>query len=162
MKYLGMLVFALVLSFHGKTQKIQRCDSIPTLNSEILKVLKPYMGQKILRGECWDILSLALNETHAKWNGYDVFGTPYDYKKECVAPGDIIAFKGVKFGGMQNGIKYFEEMEKHFAVVKEVRENGELLLLHQNTGKFGKKLGESSIFIGDLKKGKLDFFRPTY
>jgi hypothetical protein len=120
------------------------------------------MGQKILRGECWDILSLALNETHANWNGYDVFGTPYDYKKECITPGDIIAFKGVKFGGMQNGIKYFEEMEKHFAVVKEVRENGELLLLHQNTGKFGKKLGESSIFIGDLKKGKLDFFRPTY
>src|SRR5690242_6004293 len=59
MKYLSILVFAFVFSFHGKTQKIQSCDSIPALNSEILKVLKPYMGQKILRGECWDVLSLA-------------------------------------------------------------------------------------------------------
>ena len=162
MKYLSILVFALVFSFHGKAQKIQACDSVPVLNSEILKVLKPYVGQKILRGASWDIPSLALNETHANWNGYDVFGTPYDYKKKCISPGDIIAFKGVKFGGIQNGIKYFEEMEKHFAVVKEVRANGELLLLHQNTGKFGKKLGESSIYIGDLKKGKMEFFRPTY
>lgn len=160
MKYLSILVFTLAFSFHGKTQKIQSCDSVPALNSEILKVLKPYMGQKILRGECWDVLSLALNETHAEWNGYDVFGTSYDYKKECISPGDIIAFKGVKFGGVQNGQKYFEEMEKHFAVVKEVKANGELMLWHQNTGRFGRKLGESSIFIGDLKKGKLEFFRP--
>lgn len=160
MKYLSILAFALVFSFHGKTQMIQSCDSVPALNSEILKVLKPYVGQKILRGECWDVLSLALNETHADWNGYDVFGRSYDYKKECVSPGDIIAFKGVKFGGIQNGQKYFEEMEKHFAVVKEVKATGELVLWHQNTGKFGRKLGESSIFLGDLKKGKMEFFRP--
>ncbi len=160
MKYLSILAFVIVFSFHGKAQNIQSCDSVPALNSEILKILKPYMGQKILRGECWDVLSIALNETHAEWNGYDVFGKTYDYKKECIAPGDIIAFKGVKFGGIQNGQKYFEEMEKHFAVVKEVRPNGELVLLHQNTGRFGRKLGESSIFLGDLKKGKLEFFRP--
>jgi hypothetical protein len=160
MNYLSILAFLLLVSFQGSTQTIKACDSVPALNSEILNVLKPYVGKKILRGECWDVVSLALNETHAKWNGYDVFGTPYDYKKECISPGDVIAFKGVKFGGIQNGNKYFEEMEKHFAVVKEVRPNGELLLLQQNTGRFGRKLGESSIFIGDLKKGKMEFFRP--
>lgn len=162
MRYPSILAFVLLISFYGKTQKIQSCDSIPVLNSQILNVLKSHMGQKILRGECWDVLSLALNETHANWNGYDVFGMPYDYKKECIAPGDIIAFKGVKFSGVQNGTKYFEDMEKHFAVVKEVKANGELVLLHQNTWKFGKKVGESSIFIGDLKKGKMEFFRPKY
>ncbi len=160
MNYLSILVVALMVSFQGRSQHIQACDSVPALNQAILKTLKPYLGQKVLRGECWDVVSLALNETQAKWNGYDVFGRAYDYRKECIAPGDIIAFKGVKFGGMQNGMKYFEEMEKHFAVVKEVRPNGELLLLQQNTGRFGKKLGESSIFLGDLKKGKLEFFRP--
>ena len=160
MNYFSILAFVLLFSFHGEAQKIRSCDSVPALNSEILRVLKPYMGQKILRGECWDVLSVALNETHATWNGYDVFGVPYDYKKQCIAPGDIIAFRGVKFGGMQNGAKYFETMEKHFAVVKEVKENGELVLWHQNTGRFGRKLGESSIFLGDLKKGKMEFFRP--
>jgi hypothetical protein len=160
MKYLSVLAIALLISFQSKAQKIQACDSVPVLNSKILTVLEPYMGQKILRGECWDVLSLALNEVHATWNGYDVFGTRYDYKKECVSPGDIIAFKGVKFGGVQNGVKYFEDMEKHFAVVKEVKENGELVLWHQNTGKFGKKLGQSNIFMSDLKKGKMEFFRP--
>ncbi|MNE28584.1 hypothetical protein D3C87_151670 [compost metagenome] len=161
MKYLSVLAFVLSFCFHGKAQSIQRCDSIPNLNTEILTVLKPYMGKKILRGECWDVLSLALNETHANWNGYDVFGTPYDYKKNCVSPGDLIAFKGVKFAGAKNGTKYFETMEKHFAVVKEVKPNGELVLWHQNTGNFGRKLGESSIFLGDLKKGKMQFFRPV-
>ncbi|AEA42514.1 hypothetical protein [Fluviicola taffensis] len=160
MKYLNILAFIFLSSFHGKTQEIQRCDTIPTLNLEILKVLEPYMGKKILRGECWDVLSLALNQTHANWNGYDVFGKVYDYKKQCISPGDLISFKNVKFGGTQNGMKYFELMEKHFAIVKEVKANGELVLLHQNTGKFGKKLGESSIFIGDLKKGKMTFFHP--
>jgi hypothetical protein len=160
MKYLSIFIFILLHSFEGHSQGVHGCDSIPTLNNELLKVLEPFMGKKILRGECWDVISLALNQTHATWNGYDVFGKPYDYKKECIASGDIIAFKNVKFGGTQNGVKYFELMEKHFAVVKEVKANGELVLLHQNTGKFGKKLGESSIFLGDLKKGKLTFFHP--
>lgn len=160
MKYTGILAFVLLLSFHGKAQQIQRCDSVPALNSEILVVLKPYMGKKIQRGECWDVLSLALNETHAKWDGYDVFGAPYDYKKECISPGDLISFKNVKFAGTRNGTKYFETMEKHFAVVKEVKANGEIVLWHQNTGRFGRKLGESSIFPEDLKKGKMQFFRP--
>lgn len=162
MKYFSILAFVLLFLFHGKAQRVQVCDSVPQLNSSILTVLKPYMGKKILRGECWDVLSLALNETHAKWNGYDVFGKPYDYQKACIAPGDIIAFKGVKFSGTQNGMKYFETMDKHFAVVKEVKANGELVLWHQNTGKFGRKLGESSIFLSDLKKGKMQFFRPEY
>ncbi len=161
MKYFSVLAFFLSFYFHGKAQSVQRCDSVPTLNTEILTVLKPYMGKKLLRGECWDVLSLALNETHANWNGYDVFGTPYDYKKNCIAPGDLIAFKGVRFNGVKNGVKYFETMEKHFAVVKEVKPNGELVLWHQNTGNFGRKLGESSIFLTDLKKGKMQFFRPV-
>lgn len=160
MNYFSIPAFVLFFLFHGKAQQIQPCDSIPQLNSEILTVLKPYMGKKILRGECWDILSLALDETHAKWNGYDEFGKPYDYQNACIAPGDVIAFKNVKFAGVQNGMKYFETMEKHFAVVKEVKAGGELVLWHQNTGKFGRKLGESSIFLKDLKKGKMQFFRP--
>jgi len=137
------------------------CDSTGSLNSEILKVVKPCIGKKIDRGECWDLAKFALDKVNASWDGFMDFGKEFDWKKECLQPGDILQFEGVVFEGKNEAYKYSESFYHHTAIVYSIGENGEVELIHQNTGQYGKKVGVSTIYFKDLKKGKIQAYRPV-
>ncbi len=144
------------------TAQIHSCDSLSPLNGEIVALLKPKIGKKIDRGECWDVAKYALDAVGAKWDGLLVYGTNYDPKVTCVQAGDIIQFEKVTFKGKdQNGFTYTETFGHHTAIVWAVQSDGSVQLLHQNTGQTGRKVGVTTLKMNDFVKGKMLFYRPT-
>lgn len=160
MKFLiATLLIGFTLSV--KAQYAASCAEIPALNQEILKVLKPYKGKKIDRGECWDAAKLALDAVDAEWNGLYVFGREIDPKKECIQPGDIIQFEKVKVEIRTDDMITEEEYSHHTAIVYSVKSPGSLELFHQNTGYTGRKMGITAFDLKNVKKGSVKIFRPV-
>jgi len=101
-KLLFIPVFIFALSFSQNAYKftkelqIQECNNIPELNQKIIKFVDSKMGKKVGRGECWDLAADALKLVGAKWDGNYKFGIKINPKEECVFPGDIIQFEGVR------------------------------------------------------------------
>jgi hypothetical protein len=153
-------IFVFIFPFVAQAQ-VTKCDTISDLNKEIIRVLEPFKGKKIDRGECWDVVKFALNKTGASWDGLDDFGQEYDYKKGCVAPGDVIRFEKVELEWKDDkGMSYSETFYHHYAIVYSVSEDGVMKIIHQNTGQFGRKVGITPFDVSNMKKGKLFFFRP--
>jgi hypothetical protein len=137
------------------------CDSIPELNKKILVLVRRQIGKTVDRGECWDLAALVLNQTSAKWNGEYGFGRKIDPEKECVYPGDIIQFEGVKIKYTKGRAEYTETMAHHTAVINEVKAKGVFVLAHQNTGTSGRKVGLSDLDLKTIVKGKYMIYRPV-
>lgn len=136
------------------------CDSIPELNNRVLDFVKSKIKKKVGRGECWDLAAEALDLIGAKWNGKYIYGREVFYEKECVFPGDIIQFEGVKIQYEKDGVTYKEKMAHHTAIVYEVKSKGSFILAHQNTGFSGKKVGLSPLDLQNITKGKIKIYRP--
>lgn len=155
-------IFILFLCFRVDAQIPASCDSTSALNQEILKVVKPYIGKKVDRGECWDLANLALNQVNATWDGLLNYGKKVDWKKDCIQPGDILQFEKVELKGMVDGnMEYTETFYHHTAIVYTVHDDGTVELIHQNTGQYGKKVGITTMNFNDLKKGTIQAYRPT-
>ena len=137
------------------------CDDVPVINQEIVKLAKKKMRKKVGRGECWDLAKYVLDATDAKWNGYDEYGKRYNYKKQCVFPGDIIQFERVKIRYKIGNTTYYESMKHHTAIVYEVISDNEITILHQNTGEHGRKVGKSTLRFDTVRSGKMMFYRPV-
>lgn len=151
-----LVSFSLFAQFSGP------CDEIPELNQQILKALKPYLGKKIYRGECWDAPKLAMELTGATWDGLNVFGRAIDQKTECILPGDIIWLQKIETSSKTANGTYMESYEHHFVIVYSVKKPGELEILHQNNGYTGKKMGISTFRFADIvsKNGTITVYRP--
>jgi hypothetical protein len=139
----------------------QDCKDVPELNAEIAQYLKENMGKKIDRGECWDVAAGALNENNAKWDKSYGFGQKIDPKKECVFPGDIIQFEGVRIDYEKDGMVYWETMGHHTALVYQVKAKGDYVIAAQNTKTAGRKIGLSDLNLDQVTKGKMTFYRPV-
>lgn len=112
------------------------------------------MGKKIDRGECWDLIAFALDNSGAEWQMPFDFGDEFDYKTEDIQPGDIIAFDGVKFEN-ENGYTSFPV---HYAIVYKVADKDHITIIHQNHN--NKKVVQTlDLNLADLKKGKMQFYR---
>ena len=160
MKLLAFLTFSL-LSLSLAAQFAAPCSEVPAINQQILDVLKPYIGKKIDRGECWDAAKLALDKVNADWDGLYKFGRVIDTKKECIQPGDIVQFEKAEFKiEVENGYTS-ESFAHHTAIVYAVNGPGELQLMHQNTGYAGKKMAVSSLNLNYRTKGKVTIYRPV-
>ncbi len=156
-----LLLFILAVQSVSLAQYASPCNEIPELNAAILKSLKPFIGKKLDRGECWDVAFYSLNKVGAKWDGLYDFGRKIDTKNECIQPGDIVQFENVKVEAKFEGKpKYTEFFAHHTAVVFAVTSAGVIELLHQNTGQFGKKMGVSPLKLSEITKGEITFFRP--
>jgi hypothetical protein len=154
--------FILLLCLRVDAQIPASCDSTNALNREILNVVKPYIGKKVDRGECWDLANLALNKVNASWDGLLNYGTKVDWKKECIQPGDILQFEKVELKGKIDGnMEYTETFYHHTAIIYAVHDDGTVELIHQNTGQYGKKVGVTTMNFNDLKKGTIQAYRPT-
>jgi len=138
----------------------QECDSVPPLNQEIIGLAKSQMKKKVGTGECWDLAEYVLDETNAEWDRYEVYGILIDHTNDCIFPGDIIQFEKVKLAWKEDGVSYQEAMEHHTAIVSEVKDATTLILIHQNTGMHGKKVGETVFHMDAIKKGKILVYRP--
>lgn len=154
------VAFFLFFSSLAWTQ-VSPCAETSAINEAIIRVVKPTIGKKIERGECWDLVQYALNKTDAVWDGLNDFGTEYDPKKSCVQPGDVIRFEKVQLEfSDQKGNGYTETFGHHYAIVYDVSATGVLTLIHQNTGQYGRKVGLTTMDLHHVTNGKLYFFRP--
>ena len=136
-----------------------QCDSVSPLNLKIVELSKAKMGKKVLRGECWDLAKYVLDETNSKWDGSYVFGEELK-KSACLMPGDIIQFKNVRIQYQEGRTKYTELMTHHTAIIFEVNSSDEVVLIHQNTGQTGRKVGTSKMRFSTIVKGSYKIYRP--
>lgn len=137
-----------------------QCDSIPKLNQEILKIASSMKGKKVDRGECWDLAALVLNQTNAKWDKKLVYGRALK-KNECFMEGDIVQFENIEMQHQDGNKIMVEKMPHHTAIIYKVINDNEVVLIHQNTSYTGKKVGTSSFWFKEVKKGKFTIYRPT-
>ncbi len=137
------------------------CDSIPELNRKIIDLVRQQAGTTVGRGECWDLAALALNRNGAKWDKQYTFGRKVDPAKECVFPGDLVQFEGVHIKYTRHDTVFSETMTHHTALINEVKAPGVYVLIHQNTGAFGRKVGLTELDLKTIIKGKYQIFRPV-
>ncbi len=137
------------------------CDSIPLLNKKIINLVMQQIGKTVGRGECWDLAALVLNQSGAEWDKKFVYGRKVDPEKECVYPGDIIQFEGIKIKYTRERTVYTETMAHHTAVIYTVKSKGIFVIAHQNTGFSGRKVGLSELDLGTIIKGIYHIYRPV-
>ena len=137
------------------------CDSIPALNQKIINLVSKQVGKTVDRGECWDLAALVLNQTGAKWDRRYAFGRKVDPAKDCIFPGDLIQFEGVKIEYTQGRRVYTETMTHHTAIIYEVKTKQIFVLAHQNTATSGRKVGLSDLDLRTIVKGKYQVYRPV-
>ncbi len=143
-------------------------DSLPVVNARIVAFVRGHMGEKVGRGECWDLAAAALNAAGAKWDGDHGFGRRVDRANERVLPGDIIQFERVEFRWEEGREVHTIRMPQHTAVVLEVPDDasGEepqdaYLIAQQNTQETGRTTGTGHLVLSHRTKGRILFFRPV-
>lgn len=139
--------------------------NIPDTNKKIHDFIEKVMGQKVGRGECWDLAAAALDYSGAYFDRSSkktiyVFGKKVNPKKEKVFPGDIIQIENVKIKYTKGNTVYTETMSHHTAIIYEVLETGIYQIAHQNTSFSGKTVGLSQLRMDDIQKGTVTFYRP--
>jgi hypothetical protein len=154
-------IIALIITTLFAFPNLQNNETIPPMNSEIVKYVESVMGTQVDRGECWDIAYQALKLTNAKWDGMYKYGRAVNYKKETIYPGDIVHFKGVVVKQTVGLTTITETMEEHTAIILKVYDSGIYELAHQNTSFSGRKVGTSPIDLNGVVKGKVTIYRPT-
>jgi hypothetical protein len=137
-----------------------QCDSVSEINVQIIELVGKKIGKKVGRGECWDLAKYVLDETYAAWDGMYKFGRILK-KGECIMPGDIIQFEKLKTETLNNGVKSTEMFPHHTAIVYDVRSEDEIVLVHQNTGYTGKKVGTSMFRFSTITTGRYMIYRPV-
>ena len=136
------------------------CYNTPELNQKIIRYVKSKIGQKVDRGECWDLAAKSLDLIDAKWDGMYKYGREVFYLTDCIFPGDIIQFEGVKIKYQKGEGTYTEIMQHHTAIIYEVYGTGDFRIAHQNTGFSGRKVGLSSLNLRNIIKGRFMIYRP--
>lgn len=160
MRYKYMRYLFILFLFPLAAQAQKDCGSTPALNQEIVDLANSKLNKKVGTGECWDLAQMVLDETNADWDGYEGFGKLIDHENECLYAGDIIQFKNVKIEWEEGKYTYEEIMKHHTALIHEVKDDGTIVLIHQNTGQHGRKVGTSIFRINNMKKGKIMVYRP--
>ena len=131
---------------------LQAQSQLPPLNQKVFEFCKRSMGEKVGRGECWDLAKFALNHAGAEWRSPLDFGKVVDPNKEIIIVGDIIQFEKVK---LSNRTSY----PQHTAIVYGVLGNLKYLIAHQNSNNI-KKVNTSELDLSLLLKGSIVFYRP--
>lgn len=136
------------------------CDTIPSLNQKIVEYAKVNLKKKVGRGECWDLAAGALNTHNAKWDGRYKYGTPVDFKNDCLYPGDIIQFERVVIETRDANGYFRLEMPHHTAVVYEVHNKNSITIAHQNYNNV-RKVILTEVQFSNVKSGKVMIYRPV-
>jgi hypothetical protein len=127
-----------------------------TTSEKVIAYTNKMMNKKVDRGECWDLVALALNDAGAKWKAPLEFGTKVEYLSAPLLPGDIMVFANSEFK-YEGGKMAFAQ---HFAIVYEVKDKNTIVVAHQNFNNV-RKVTLLEIPINGLTKGKIEFYRPS-
>ncbi len=137
----------------AKAETASTVKELPKINQKMIAYVEKNKGKKILRGECWDVVKMALTESGANWTPPTDFGKVIELKDAL--PGDVVMFENTVF----KGEGYSQSFGGHYAVVHSVNEDGTITLAHQNYNKV-RKIRFDNVTPAHLVKGKLTFFRP--
>ena len=138
---------------------------IPPLNKKIISFIDSVIGEKVGRGECWDLAATALDHAGAyldRSNQKDiyVFGKKLNPSKDHIFPGDILQIENLKLEYTKGNTIYTENMSHHTAIIYEVIDQNQFKIAHQNTSFSGRTVGVSTLKMQNIKKGKVIFYRP--
>jgi hypothetical protein len=154
-----MNYFILVLSLLFASATFEKKPALPPTNQKVLDYVNTVIGKKVGAGECWDLANEALTYAQAKWKFPNTFGKPYDYKKETILPGDLIQLSNVTIETRTGNSVSTITMAKHTAIVYSVGDNGKIKIAEQNFNNI-RKIVLNDWNLTDVKKGKLQFYRP--
>ena len=129
------------------------------VSKKVVEFCKNNMGKKVDRAECWDLARFALDYAKADWTAPHDYGTKVDYKKEKLKGGDILQMENVSFSWTEGEYTYSATFPHHTAVVYEVKENGKVVLAHQNFNNV-RKVVTLEISMSDITAGTVEAFRP--
>jgi len=132
----------------------------PELNNKIVSYVDSQIGEKVNRGECWDLAYEALTQNNCSWDGKYVFGKKLNQKSDIIYPGDIIQFTNVNIKYTRNGMLYKEAYKHHTAIIHKVIGPGHYEIAHQNNGFSGKKVGLSDLDLSNKTGGTIEIYRP--
>jgi|SRR6056297_1764868 len=136
-------------------------NKIPESNAIIVEYVHSVIGEKVGRGECWDLASEALEKADAEWNGKYTYGELLSLKTDTILPGDIIHFTNVKMKYERNDTLFTEKMKNHTAIVYKVKKINQIFTIaEQNTSK-GRFVTTSKLEIENIIKGKIKIYRPV-
>jgi hypothetical protein len=156
MKYILIALSLLVVSVAATLKKY---EPLPPTNQKVLEYVNTVIGKKVDAGECWDLANQALTYAKAKWTFPTTFGKAYDYKKAPILPGDLVQLSNVTIESKNGNAISRITMQKHTVVVYSVEENGKIHVAEQNFNNV-RKVVINEWNLNDVKKGKLQFYRP--
>jgi len=152
----ALLLFLMIVV--ALSAQAQKGKDLPAVNSEIVAYVKVHEGQKIGRGECWDLAAEALNSVKADWDGFYGFGK--EVQPDDVLPGDIAQFEGVQVEVRTENAIHRESYGHHTAIVMEVHAPRVFTIAHQNAGPGGRTVNETDLALANVKSGTIRFYRP--
>lgn len=126
---------------------------------KVVEYCKNNIGKKVDRGECWDLAKFALDYAGADWTAPHDFGTKVDFKKDALKAGDILQMENVSFSWTEGDYTYSATFPHHTAVVYEVKDNGKIVLAHQNFNNV-RKVATLEISLSDITSGTVEAYRP--
>lgn len=135
-------------------------DPLPPLNARVLAFVQAHMGQRVDRGECWDLAAAALDSAGAVWDHRHDFGRLIDPEREAVLPGDIVQFEKVEFRWKDGLDNHVVTMPHHTAIIVSEEAPGEFAIAHQNMQGIGRKVGLGRIVLEHRAKGIIRIHRP--
>ena len=130
-----------------------------TVSDKVVAFCKQNMDKKVDRGECWDLARFALDFAGADWQSPHDFGTKVDYKTEKLKPGDILQMENITFSWTEGDNTFTAMFPHHTAIVYEVKENGNIVMAHQNFNNV-RKVSTLEISLSSIQKGDLQAYRP--
>jgi hypothetical protein len=126
------------------------------LGEKIIYYVDKVLGEKVDRGECWDLVAYALDSAHANWTRPEEFGKEINPSKVPLMAGDIISFKDAKFTIPGKGSATFTQ---HYAIVYQVTDANHFRIAHQNFAN-QRVVTLYDLDINSMTKGTLRFYRP--
>ena len=157
------VIALLLMLFYAKgffAQSSDACKELPLLNKKVLTFVKNTIGNRVGKGECWDLAAEALNACSAKWDGNYEFGRKINPPEDCVYGGDIIQFENIELVYEKNKAFYRESMAHHTAVIISVQSKNKFIIADQNTRFSGKKVGSRELDLSTITKGTYTIYRP--
>lgn len=150
--------FIWILIFWSFIQPAQQ-QPLPEMNARVVEYVKSVLGEKVDRGECWDLANQALTYAGASWKKPLLFGRIIFPDKENILPGDIVQFTNVTMEHKEGTTTTRWKMIKHTAVVYQVISKSTFVLAEQNINQI-KRVMLNEYSLDDIKTGKVEFYRP--
>jgi hypothetical protein len=157
LRYQGLVSFSV-----NTSQSVPEDLAYIPLNKEVLDFAISRKGERVGRGECWDLVQEPLDIHSADWPRSLEYGLELNPARDEIKPGDIIQFRSVRIVTEIPGVGTRTEiigMPDHTAVVYEVLGENRYKLLHQNINGKRYVIETENDFSGRVS-GSIRYFRP--